>query len=93
MMRLRALRYGYIGRRLKKRNMRSLWIVRINGALTGKGINYNRFINGLKRANVALNRKVIADLALNDSAAFDQLVELAKKQFATAAANAGGVAN
>lgn len=74
----KALRYGYVGRRLKKRNFRSLWIVRINAACRGAEISYSRFINGLKRAGIELNRKVLADIAINDSAGFLTLVEKAK---------------
>jgi large subunit ribosomal protein L20 len=74
----KALRYGYVGRRLKKRNFRSLWIVRINAACRNADISYSRFINGLKRAGVGLNRKVLADIAINDSAGFLTLVEAAK---------------
>jgi large subunit ribosomal protein L20 len=74
----KALRYGYVGRRLKKRNFRSLWIVRINAACRSADISYSRFINGLKRAGVELNRKVLADIAINDSAGFLTLVETAK---------------
>ena len=74
----KALRYGYVGRRLKKRNFRSLWIVRINAACRAAEISYSKFINGLKRAGVELNRKVLADIAINDSAGFLSLVEKAK---------------
>jgi large subunit ribosomal protein L20 len=74
----KALRYGYVGRRLKKRNFRSLWIVRINAACRGAEISYSKFINGLKRAGIELNRKVLADIAINDSAGFRALVEKAK---------------
>ena len=74
----KALRYGYVGRRLKKRNFRSLWIVRINAACRGAEISYSKFINGLKRAGIDLNRKVLADIAVNDSAGFLSLVEKAK---------------
>lgn len=74
----KALRYGYVGRRLKKRNFRSLWIVRINAACRGAQISYSKFINGLKRAGIDLNRKVLADIAVNDSAGFLSLVEKAK---------------
>jgi large subunit ribosomal protein L20 len=73
----KALRYGYIGRRLKKRNFRSLWIVRINAACRSAGISYSKFINGLKRAGIELNRKVLADIAINDAAGFVALVEKA----------------
>jgi large subunit ribosomal protein L20 len=74
----KALRYGYVGRRQKKRNFRSLWIVRINAACRGAEISYSKFINGLKRAGVELNRKVLADIAINDAAGFQALVEKAK---------------
>ena len=74
----KALRYGYVGRRLKKRNFRSLWIVRINAACRNADISYSKFINGLKRAGVELNRKVLADIAINDSAGFLTLVQTAK---------------
>jgi large subunit ribosomal protein L20 len=74
----KALRYGYVGRRLKKRNFRSLWIVRINAACRGADISYSKFVNGLKRAGVTLNRKVLADIAVNDSAGFLSLVATAK---------------
>lgn len=70
----KALRYGYVGRRLKKRDFRSLWIVRINAACRGAGISYSKFISGLKRAGIGLNRKVLADIAINDSAGFLSLV-------------------
>jgi large subunit ribosomal protein L20 len=74
----KALRYGYVGRRLKKRNFRSLWIVRINAACRSSQISYSKFINGLKRAGIDLNRKVLADIAINDAAGFQTLVEKAK---------------
>ncbi len=74
----KALRYGYVGRRLKKRDFRSLWIVRINAACRSAEISYSKFMGGLKRAGVELNRKILADLAVNDAAAFRALVERAK---------------
>lgn len=74
----KALRYGYVGRRLKKRNFRSLWIVRINAACRSAEISYSKFVNGLKRAGIELNRKVLADIAINDAAGFASLVEKAK---------------
>jgi large subunit ribosomal protein L20 len=74
----KALRYGYVGRRLKKRNFRSLWIVRINAACRASEISYSKFINGLKRAGIELNRKVLADIAINDSVGFTSLVARAK---------------
>ena len=74
----KALRYGYVGRKLKKRNFRSLWIVRINAACRTSNISYSKFVSGLKRAGIELNRKVLADLAINDSSGFQTLVEKAK---------------
>ncbi len=74
----KALKYGYVGRRLKKRDFRSLWIVRINAACRGAQISYSKFIHGLKRAGIELNRKVLADIAVNDSAGFATLVDRAK---------------
>lgn len=74
----KALRYGYVGRRLKKRNFRSLWIVRINAACRNAQISYSKFIAGLKRSGINLNRKVLADIAVNDAAGFLALVEKAK---------------
>ena len=74
----KALRYAYVGRRLKKRNFRSLWIVRINAACRQADISYSKFISGLKRAGIGLNRKVLADIAINDSAGFSALVAQAK---------------
>jgi large subunit ribosomal protein L20 len=74
----KALKYGYVGRKLKKRNYRSLWIVRINAACRTADISYSKFVSGLKRANIDLNRKVLADIAINDSAGFLTLVEKAK---------------
>ena len=75
----RALWYSRIGRRLKKRDFRQLWVVRINAAARLRGMSYSRFIGGLKKAEVALSRKVLANLALTDEQAFDQLVELARE--------------
>ena len=74
----KALKYGYVGRRLKKRNFRSLWIVRINAACRGAEISYSKFISGLKRAGIDLNRKVLADIAINDNSGFLSLVDKAK---------------
>jgi len=70
----KALRYGYVGRKRKKRSFRSLWIVRINAACRAHGISYSTFMAGLKKAGVELNRKVLADIAAADDAAFAQLV-------------------
>ena len=74
----KALRYGYVGRKLKKRSYRSLWIVRIGAACRMNGISYSRFMNGLKKAGIDLNRKVLADIAINDGPAFVQLTGKAK---------------
>jgi large subunit ribosomal protein L20 len=74
----KALRYGYVGRRLKKRNFRSLWIVRINAACRLSEISYSKFVSGLKRAGIELNRKVLADIAINDVSGFQVLVARAK---------------
>ena len=75
----RALVYAYRDRRVKKRQFRRLWIARINAACRGAGIKYSQFINGLKRAKINLDRKVLADLAIKDSQTFNKLIELAKK--------------
>jgi len=75
---MHALVYAYRDRRVKKREMRSLWIARINAACRIHGITYSRLMNGLKKAKVILDRKILADLAVNDSAAFKKIVELTK---------------
>ncbi len=75
----RAWWYGRTHRRNKKRDFRRLWIVRINAATRMRGVSYSRFIAGLKKANVELNRKLLANLALTDAGAFDDLVEMAKQ--------------
>ena len=74
----KSLKYGYVGRRLKKRDFRSLWIVRIGAACRAADISYSRFMDGLKKAGVDLNRKILADMALNDPPAFSALVSQAK---------------
>jgi large subunit ribosomal protein L20 len=74
----RGLKFAYVGRKNKKRDFRSLWIVRINAACREAGISYSQFVHGLKAAGLDLNRKVLADVALHDDAAFRQLVESAK---------------
>ena len=71
--------YAYIGRKLKKRDFRSLWIARINAAARMNGLSYSKFMYGLKAAGVNLNRKVLAELAISDAAAFTALAETAKK--------------
>ena len=75
----RSLRYAYVGRKLRKRDFRRLWITRINAAARMNDMSYSTFINGLKRANITVNRKMLADMAVNDSAGFAELVSLAKK--------------
>ena len=75
----RSLRYAYIGRKLRKRDFRKLWIARINAGVRAYDMCYSRFINGLKVAGVEINRKVLSDLAISDPAAFKQLVDVAKE--------------
>ena len=76
---MKSLKYAYIGRKQKKRNFRQLWIARINAAARMNGITYSKLIAGLKKANVVINRKMLAELAVNDEKAFAQIVEIAKK--------------
>ena len=71
--------YAYIGRKQKKRDFRRLWITRISAACKLNGMNYSTFMHGLKLAGVEINRKMLAELAVNDAAAFTQLTEIAKK--------------
>ena len=75
---MKSGQYAYIGRRLKKRNFRRLWITRISAACKLNGINYSTFMNGLKKAGIELNRKMLAELAVSDKAGFAALVEKAK---------------
>lgn len=75
---IRALRNAYIGRKLKKRTYRKLWIARINAATRINGLSYSKFINGLKLSGIEINRKILADIAINDEAAFTELVNIAK---------------
>lgn len=74
----RALAYSYRDRRRRKRDFRRLWIARINAAARLNGLSYNRFISGLRKAEVDVNRKMLAEMAVNDEAGFKQLAELAK---------------
>lgn len=74
----RALNYAFRDRRVKKRDFRALWITRINAAARENGLSYSRLIHGLKQADVALDRKIMADLAVNDPAAFGVIAETAK---------------
>ncbi len=75
---MKSLLYGYVGRRLRKRDFRSLWITRISAGVKLNGMNYSRFMYALKKLNIGLNRKVLAEMAVNDKAAFAALVEKAK---------------
>ncbi len=79
---MKSLWYAYRDRRQRRRDLRRLWIARINAAARMNGMNYSRFMHGLKLANVELDRKVLADLAVRDGQAFAKIVELAKQQSA-----------
>ena len=81
----RALKYAYVGRRLKKRQFRSLWIVRIGAAAKLNGMSYSQFIHGLKKSGIELDRKILADLAVKDPAAFKSLAEQARTALGPAA--------
>ena len=72
--------YAYVGRKLKKRDFRRLWITRISAAVAPFGLNYSRFMYGLKKAGIEMNRKSLSELAINDSAAFASLVDVAKAE-------------
>jgi large subunit ribosomal protein L20 len=74
----RSLSYAYRDRRARKRDFRKLWIARINAAARLHGMNYSRFINGLKKSNIEINRKLLAEMAVNDSEGFSKLAEIAK---------------
>jgi len=75
---MKALSRAYVGRKLKKRDMRGLWIQRINAAAELEGISYSALMGGLKKANITLNRKMLAEIAANDTATFAKLCQLAK---------------
>lgn len=75
---MKSLNYAYIGRKLRKRDMRSLWIARINAAARLNGLSYSKLMHGLKNAGITLNRKILADIAVNDAPAFTVLAERAK---------------
>ena len=79
---MKSQSYAYIGRRLKKRDFRKLWIARINAAARINGISYSRMMDGLKKSGIEINRKILADMAVNDAAAFAKLAETAKKALA-----------
>lgn len=75
---IKALQYAFRDRKNKKRNFRSLWISRINAALNESGISYSNFINALSKKNIALNRKILADMAVSDNTTFKKVVEITK---------------
>ncbi len=75
---MKSGQYAYVGRRLKKRDFRRLWITRISAACKMNGMNYSTFMNGLKKANITLNRKMLSEIAVNDAAGFTALTEKAK---------------
>ncbi len=79
---MKALDYAYIGRKQKKRDFRRLWITRISAACKLNGMNYSQFMNGLKKANITLNRKMLSEIAINDPSAFAELVAKAKSALA-----------
>ena len=76
---LKSLSYSYVGRKDRKSNFRKLWIERINAAARQNGITYSRLIAGLKKANVTINRKMLAEIAVSDSKAFEEIANIAKK--------------
>jgi len=80
---MKSLSYNYIGRKTRKRDFRRLWITRINIAARSNGLSYNEFINGLKKANIEINRKMLSDIAVNDAESFKKLVDAAKVQLST----------
>lgn len=77
---IRALSSAYVGRKIKKRDYRKLWIARINAAARANGLSYSKFINGLKLAGININRKMLAEIAVNDEVAFAELVNVAKEK-------------
>ena len=76
---MKSLVYAYTGRKLKKRDFRSLWITRISAACKANGMNYSTFMHGLKVAGIEINRKMLSEMAINDAVAFSALCEIAKK--------------
>lgn len=76
---MKSLNYSYIGRKQRKRDFRKLWITRINAAARLNGMSYSKFISGLKKANININRKMLSEMAINDPAGFAKLVEIAKE--------------
>ena len=77
---MKSLSYAYRDRKARKRDFRKLWIARINAAARNNGISYSQFMGGLKKAGVEINRKMLADMAVNDPGAFSKLVDVAKQQ-------------
>ncbi|MBE6083365.1 MULTISPECIES: 50S ribosomal protein L20 [Tissierellales] len=75
---MKSLSYAYVGRKLKKRDFRKLWIARINAAARLNGMNYSTFISGLKKANVEINRKMLSEMAISDPKSFSELIDIAK---------------
>ncbi|HLR20936.1 MAG TPA: 50S ribosomal protein L20 [Tissierellaceae bacterium] len=75
---MKSLNYSYIGRKQRKRDFRKMWITRINAAARANGMSYSRFINGLKKADIEINRKMLSEMAIHDEAGFTKLVEIAK---------------
>lgn len=75
---MKSLNYAYIGRKTRKRDFRKLWITRINAAARLNGLSYSKFINGLKKAEIEVNRKMLSEMAIHDSEGFSKLVEIAK---------------
>ena len=85
---LHSLIYAFRDRRRRKRDFRALWITRINAAARAEGLTYSRLVSGLKKEGLTLNRKMLADLAMNDEAGFAKLLEIAKKHMPASAARA-----
>ena len=79
---MKSLTYAYVGRKRKKRDFRQLWITRISAACKSNGMNYSTFMHGLKLAGVEINRKMLAEMAVNDKAAFTALTEVSKAKLA-----------
>ena len=79
---MRSLRSAYVGRKNKKREYRRLWIARINAAARANGLSYSKFMNGLKKAGIEINRKMLSEMAINDPEGFTALVEVAKSKLA-----------
>lgn len=75
---MKSLNYAYIGRKTRKRDFRKLWITRINAAARSNGMSYSKFINGLKKSEIEVNRKMLSEMAIHDAEGFSKLVEIAK---------------